>query len=259
MKLGLKGKSAIVCASSRGLGFACAQSLANEGVTVVINGRIESELAEAATQIERMGRCKVKTVAADVATESGRAALLSACPEPDILVTNNAGPLPRALDAIEREHVLHGLELNFLAPLALMCAVAPRMALRGFGRIVNITSISVLMPMPALEVSSAARAGLTTFAIGLARSLAPSNVTVNNILPGYFETERLINVFKATAEREGITLESVRQRQLSQIPCGRLGAPSELGDLCAFMCSPHAGYLTGQNILIDGGLFDRHF
>jgi 3-oxoacyl-[acyl-carrier protein] reductase len=259
MDLGLQGKAAIVCASSRGLGLACARALADAGVNVVINGRNAPALAEAAAQLANSGHAAVRTVAGDLTTDEGRAALLSACPEPDILITNNAGPQPARLDALDRERLMQGLELNLLTPLALMRAVVPGMAARNFGRIVNITSVAVMMPVPGLELSSAARAGLTALAVGMARSFAAASVTVNNILPGYFATDRLIDVFASTAQREGTTPDTIQARQLAQIPCRRLGSPRELGDLCAFLCSLQAGYITGQNILIDGGLFDRNF
>lgn len=258
MDVGIKGRTAIVCASSKGLGFACAAALAAEGAHVVLNGRDEAALAKAAENITSAGGDAIP-VAADLNTDQGRDTLLAACPAPDILVTNNGGPPPQSVEALTRQEIQGGLEMNLLSPLELIRAVTPGMATRGFGRVVAITSIAVLMPVAGLGLSSAARAGLTAFTVAMARDLAARNVTINNLLPGYFATDRLMNVFAARAEREGLGTDVVRDQEAGSIPAGRFGTPEEFGDLCAYLCSRQAGYLTGQNVLIDGGLFDRNF
>lgn len=249
MELGLQGRKAIVCASSRGLGRGCAFALARAGVDIVVNGRDAARAEATAAEIRGETGVKVIVVAGDLGDESVRAALLLACPDPDILVNNNGGPPPAAFEAITREKILAGLEANMLTPIALAQAVLPGMAARKFGRVVNITSASVRAPIAGLDVSSGARAGLTAFLASAARKFARDNVTINSIQPGVFDTDRI----KATM---GGDPEKIAQRKAA-IPAGRFGDPAEFGMLCAFLCG--AGFITGQNILIDGGAFPGAF
>lgn len=255
MDLGLKGRKAIVCASSRGLGRACALALAREQVSVVINGRDREALADARSEIAATG-AEVVAVAADVNTREGQDALLLACPEPDILVNNNGGPPRRDFRDVDRDAMLSGLIRNMVTPIELIQRVIPHMTAQRFGRIVNITSISVRMPMPGLDLSSAARAGFTAFMAGPARELARHNVTVNNLLPGMFATDELRNSTRWMAEMEGKSEEAKAAERQSSIPARRFGDAEELGALCAFLCSAKAGYITGQSIVVDGGLFN---
>ncbi len=259
MDLGIQGKEAIVCASSRGLGKACALALAEAGVSLVINGRDPAKLDLAAAEIRQATGVAVTPVAADITTTEGQEALLAACPEPDILVNNNAGPPFRDFRALGRADLLHGLTMNMVTPIELIQKVIDPMARRGFGRIVNITSVGVKMPLSGLDLSSAARAGLTAFVAGVARQLADKNVTINNLLPGYFDTDRLRDGFDASAGRTGLPARDIEAQWRESVPAKRFGLPSELGHACAFLCSAHAGYLTGQNILVDGGLFPSTF
>jgi 3-oxoacyl-[acyl-carrier protein] reductase len=259
MDLGIRGRSAIVCASSRGLGRACALALAEAGVALVINGRDSVKLHETAEDIRRATGVEVTPVAADVSTSEGQAALLAACPEPDILVNNNSGPPFRDFRALDREALLTGVTMNMVTPIELIQKVLDPMAARGFGRIVNITSVGVKMPLAGLDLSSGARAGLTAFVAGVARSVADKSVTINNLLPGYFDTERLRAGFGASAERTGTSSEEIAAQWETSVPAKRFGAVSEFGQMCAFLCSVHAGYITGQNILIDGGLYPGAF
>ena len=254
MDLGIAGRWAIVCASSKGLGRGCAEALVAAGVHLVINGRDRSVLEAAAQEIAGAhGGVKVVPVAADVTTGAGRAALLAACPEPDILVNNAGGPPPGMWTDWERNDYLAALEANMLAPILMMKAVLPGMMARGWGRVVNITSQSVRAPIPQLGLSNAARAGLTGFVAGTARQVAPQGVTINNLLPGIHATDRADALDGAVAEREGITLEEARARRADTIPARRYGTPAEFGAACAFLCSQHAGFIVGQNILLDGG------
>lgn len=254
MDLGIKGKHAIVCASSRGLGRACAQALADAGVNLVINGLDEQRLIAVAKDIEESTGVKVIPVAADVSTEAGQQALLAACPEPDILVNNNAGPPLKDFRQLNKEAMVEGLNMNMLTPISLIQRVLDPMAQKGFGRIVNITSMTVKMPVAGLDLSSGARAGLTAFLAGIARTVADKNVTINNILPGYFATDRLEGVFNAGMARTGHDRDTVAAELAGKIPAHRFGVPDEFGNTCAFLCSQYAGYITGQNILLDGGL-----
>ncbi|MCP3863297.1 MULTISPECIES: SDR family oxidoreductase [Marisediminitalea] len=254
MDLGIKGKHAIVCASSRGLGRACAQALAEAGVNLVINGLNEQRLALVAKEIEKSTGVSVTPVAADVSTEEGQMALLAACPEPDILVNNNAGPPLKDFRQLDKNAMIDGVNMNMLTPISLIQQVIDSMAAKGFGRIVNITSMTVKMPVAGLDLSSGARAGLTAFLAGIARTVADKNVTINNILPGYFATDRLEGVFKAGMERTGQDRDAVATELAAKVPAGRFGVPAEFGNTCAFLCSQHAGYITGQNVLLDGGL-----
>jgi 3-oxoacyl-[acyl-carrier protein] reductase len=256
MDLGLKGRSAIVCASSRGLGKACALSLAREGVAVVVNGRDEKTLSATRDEIVDLTGAKVTAIAADVSTQEGQVALLAGCPRPDILVNNNGGPPPKDFRSLDRSAMLEGVIQNMVTPIELIQRVVPHMVAQRFGRIINITSLSVKMPLLGLDLSSGARAGLTAFMAGPARELAQHNITVNNILPGMFDTDRLRNTTKRMAEMQGKTIEDVAGHRQSTVPARRFGEPSELGELCAFLCSVQAGYITGQNFLMDGGLFN---
>jgi 3-oxoacyl-[acyl-carrier protein] reductase len=259
MDLGLRGRTAIVCASSQGLGKGCALALAEAGVSLVINGRNRTLLDQTAEEIRRAGGVEVKAVLADVATTEGQAALLAACPNPDILINNNGGPPFRNFRELNRQSILDGVTMNMVTPIELMQKVIDSMAARSFGRIVNITSMSVKMPIAGLDLSSGARAGLTAFMAGVARSVADKGVTINNILPGKFDTARLRGGFSVAAKRQNTSEAEAEQRSKSEIPAKRFGTPAEFGQTCAFLCSVHAGYITGQNILLDGGLYPAAF
>ncbi|MEM5581993.1 SDR family oxidoreductase [Roseibium sp. AS2] len=259
MELGLEGKKAIVCASSRGLGRGCAEALAEAGCSIVLNGRDEAALAATRSTIEDRFGVEVRVVAADVSTRAGQEALLSACPEPDILINNNGGPPRKDYSELDREALLEGVLQNFVTPVELIQAVTPGMKQRGFGRIVNITSLSVRMPIEGLDLSSGARAGLTAFLAGVCRQLAPHGITVNNLLPGKMDTDRLKGGFARAAEQSGRSIDAVRAEQAAEIPAQRFGTAEEFGQTCAFLCSRQAGYITGQNILLDGGLFPSAF
>lgn len=255
MDLGIAGRTAIVCASSRGLGRACALELARAGCRVVINGRDPGRLAQARDGIAAARGAEVVAVAADLSTAEGRAALLAAAPAPDILVNNNGGPPPRDFRKVDRDAMLAGLEANMIAPVALIQAVVDGMVERRFGRIVNVTSGSVKMPIPGLDLSSGARAGLTGFVAGVARAVAHANVTVNNLLPGAFDTDRIAALVEDQARQAGGDPAEIRRRREQAIPARRFGDPAEFGAACAFLCSAQAGYITGQSLLIDGGAF----
>jgi 3-oxoacyl-[acyl-carrier protein] reductase len=256
---GIRGKSAIVCASSRGLGRGCALALAEAGCDLVVNGRDPARLAETATELRDRFGVRVTEVAADVSTAEGQRALLDAAPKADILVNNNAGPPLRGFRELTREDMLEGVTRNMVTPIELIQAVIDGMAGRGFGRIVNITSLSVYQPILGLDLSSGARAGLTAFLAGVSRSVAHRNVTINNLLPGKFDTDRIRASMRYSAERAGVPLEEQEKRQIAEIPARRLGTPEEFGQACAFLCSTHAGYITGQNLRLDGGSFDAAF
>ena len=255
MDLGIAGRKAIVCASSRGLGRACALALAQAGCELVINGRDHKALTTAADDLRKASGASVHAVAADVATPEGQAALFAACPAPDILVNNNAGPPFRDFRQLNRAQLIDGVIANMIVAIELTQKVIDSMAAKKFGRIVNITSGSVKMPLAGLDLSSGARAGLTAFLAGVARSVAASNVTINFLLPGTFETDRLQSNIEANARNKGISLEQARSERIATVPARRFGNPDEFGAACAFLCSAHAGYITGQNILIDGGAF----
>jgi len=258
MDLGIAGRKAIVCASSRGLGFACAKALAEAGCEVAINGRNETQLAAAAAALKKTG-AKVIPVAADVASPDGQKALFAACPEPDILVNNNAGPPFRDFRELDRQKMLDGVTGNMIVAIELIQKAIDPMVAKKFGRIVNITSGSVKMPIVGLDLSSGARAGLTAFLAGVARSIAASNVTINFVLPGMFETDRLRSNMEMTAKKKNISVEAASAERMASVPAKRFGQPDELGAACAFLCSAQAGYITGQNILIDGGVFPGAF
>lgn len=255
MDLGIAGKRGIVCGASKGLGFACARSLVREGVAVVIVARSAQDLADAAEQLRDEGGGAVTPVAADVSTAEGRARILAACADPDILINNAGGPPPGDFRHWEREDWLKAIDANMLAPIFLIRAVVDGMMQRGFGRILNITSMAVKAPIPILGLSNGARAGLTGFVAGLARQTVSHGVTINNVLPGMFLTERLQGTIVSWAETEGRTVEDTADSRRRGIPAGRFGEPSEFGDLCAYYCSRQAGYITGQNVLIDGGVY----
>jgi 3-oxoacyl-[acyl-carrier protein] reductase len=258
MDLGIAGRKAIVCASSKGLGKGCAMALAEAGCEVFINGRDAKVLDATADEIRATG-AKVVAVAGDIGDPAVRAAMLAACPAADILVNNNAGPPPQPFDAIKRDDLLRGLEANMLTPIALVQAVIGGMRARRFGRIVNITSSSVRAPIAGLDVSSGARAGLTAFLASIARAVARDNVTINSIQPGAFDTDRIRTVIGKLAQSRGIDEAKVRADREASIPAQRFGQAAEFGQLCAFLASAQAGYITGQNILIDGGVFPGAF
>lgn len=259
MDLGIAGRTAIVCASSKGLGRACAMALAAEGCTVVVNGRDGQRLEVTAAEIRQATGADVIAVVGDVATVEGQAALLKAAPNPDILVNNNAGPPRKDFRQIDREAMLKGVVANMVTPIELIQQVIDGMAERGFGRIVNITSASVKAPIVGLDLSSGARAGLTAFMAGVARTVADRNVTINAILPGMFDTDRLRGGFPAEAKLLGVSEQDVADKRRAGNPAKRFGSPEEFGQLCAFLCSAQAGYITGQNLLIDGGGFPGAF
>ena len=259
MDLGIRGRRAIVCASSQGLGKGCARALAEAGVSLVINGRNRILVEQTAEEIRQTTGVEVWPVVADVSTAEGQAALLTACPEPDILVNNNGGPPFRDFRELDRQAMLTGITMNMVTPIELIQKVIGSMAARGFGRIVNITSLSVKMPIPGLDLSSGARAGLTAFVAGVARKFADKNVTINNLLPGSFDTQRLRSGFATASQRTGKPEAAFATAAMAEIPAKRFGTPEEFGQTCAFICSVHASYLTGQNILLDGGVYPAAF
>src|SRR5450830_38420 len=259
MDLGIKGRNAIVCASSNGLGRACAFSLAREGVNVVMIARGKDVLEVAAEEIRAATGVTVTTIAADITTPQGRALALSACPHPDILVTNAGGPKPGDFRDWEREHWIAALDANMLTPIALIKATLDSMIARRFGRIINITSGAVKAPIDILGLSNGARSGLTGFVAGLARKTVLHNVTINNLLPGPFDTDRLNAILSSAAQTAGKSLDAVREARRLQNPAQRFGTAAEFGAVCAFLCSTHAGYMTGQNILLDGGAYPGTF
>lgn len=258
MDLGLKGRKAIVCAASRGLGKGCAMALAEEGVDLVINGRNPDVTNATADELRAKG-VEVKVVLGDISDPDIQVEVAAAYAEPDILVNNNAGPKLRDFRELDRQAILDGVTQNMVTPIELIQKVIDGMAERGFGRIVNITSLSVYQPILGLDLSSGARAGLTSFLAGIARSVVDSNVTINQLLPGKLDTDRIRDTLKFGADKAGITVDEQRARQEKEIPAGRLGTPEEFGKACAFLCSAHAGYITGQNIRLDGGLYPSAF
>lgn len=259
MDLGIAGKKALVCAASKGLGRACAMSLANEGVSVTIAARTQASLDATAEEIRKATGADVTAVACDVTTEEGRAKLLAACPDPDILVNNAGGPPPGDFRDWDRDAWIAALDANMLTPIFLIKSTVDGMIERKFGRIVNITSGAVKAPIDILGLSNGARSGLTGFIAGLARKTVAHNVTINNILPGPFDTDRLHATLQAGAKSAGISIEEMTKRRQAGNPAGRFGDPHEFGELCAFVCSAQAGYMTGQNFLIDGGSYPGTF
>ncbi|MGC3936638.1 SDR family oxidoreductase [Roseobacter sp. EG26] len=253
MDLGIKGKRAVICASSKGLGFGCAQALAAAGCDLVMNARGQEALEAAAEKIRSEHGVSVEAVAADITTDSGRADVLSVVGSADILVNNAGGPPPGMWHDWDRDDFIAALDANMLSPIAMIKALVPGMMERGWGRVVNITSQSVKAPIPQLGLSNAARTGLTGYVAGTSRQVAGSGVTINNLLPGIHATDRAQALDGPVAEREGITLEEARARRSATIPVGRYGTLEEFGSVCAFLCSQHAGFMVGQNILLDGG------
>ena len=255
MDLGIAGKQAIVCAASKGLGKACATSLAREGVNVTICARTPETLEATADEIRALGGGSVTAIACDITTDEGREMVLKACPEPDILVNNAGGPPPGDFRDWNRDDWIKAVDANMLTPIFLIKATVDGMMDRKFGRVVNITSSAVKAPIDILGLSNGARAGLTGFVAGIARKTVRANVTINGILPGPFDTDRLRGNFQANADKQGITVAEFAEQKASGNPAGRFGDPAEFGELCAFVCSAQAGYITGQNLLIDGGGF----
>lgn len=256
MDLGLKGRQALVCASTAGLGKACAAALLREGCEVVINGRDAERLQAAADDLEQAYGRRPLTVQADLNTAAGRAAFLAACPEPDILVTNNAGPPPGELDDFDHAAWIAALEANLLMPIELITAVVGGMRGRRFGRIVNITSAVVKSPRLGMSLSTTARTGLTAFCKGLQREVVAHNVTINNLLPQHIDTGRQQQMAQRLMAAKGVTLEQARALQATWVRAGRLGRPEELGDACAYLCSAQASFISGQNLQVDGGSYD---
>ncbi|MFN7087451.1 MAG: SDR family oxidoreductase [Burkholderiales bacterium] len=255
MDLGIEGRNALVCAASKGLGKACAVSLAREGVNVTIVARTRETLDATADEIRALGGGRVTAIAADITTAEGRAAALAACPAPDILVNNAGGPPPGDFRKWTREDWIKAIDANMLTPIELIKATVDGMIARRFGRIVNITSSSVKAPIEELGLSNGARSGLTGFVAGLARKTVRHNVTINNLLPGQFATDRLKTTMAARARNAGQPFEQFYEARSNAIPAGRFGDPAEFGELCAYLCSAQAAYLTGQNLLIDGGAY----
>ncbi|WP_233852819.1 SDR family oxidoreductase [Paraburkholderia sp. HD33-4] len=255
MDLGIAGKKALVCASSRGLGLACATALAREGCEVFINGRNRDALETAAAQIEGVAGRRPRIVVADLNTEEGRATLIDACPAPDILVNNNAGPEPGKIGDWSREDWLGAVEGNMLAPIFLIKAFVPGMRERRFGRIVNITSAMVKSPSAMMGLSAAVRAALTALSKSVQRDSVVDNVTINNLLPERFDTDRQRYMAERMVKKDGITMAEAKQRIAATIAAKRLGDPTEFGDACAFLCSAQSGYISGQNLQLDGGSY----
>jgi 3-oxoacyl-[acyl-carrier protein] reductase len=259
MDLGIAGKKALVCGASAGLGYACAQALVREGVDVLVVARTQAPLLAAAERLRLLGGGAVSSVAADVTTDAGRELIWQTQQNFDIVVTNAAGPPPGDFRDWDRDIWVRALEANMLAPIALIRATVDGMMARGFGRIVNITSSAVKSPVDGLGLSNGARSGLTGFVAGLARTTVAKGVTINNLLPGTFDTARLAGNFAAQAARQGISTEQAIAARLAKHPAHRFGQPDELGNTCAYLCSMHAGYINGQNILLDGGSFPGVF
>jgi len=260
MDLGLKGKWALVCAASKGLGKGCAKALVGEGVNVVITARGAEALEATAAELRALGSAEVRAVAGDITTAEGRSAALAACPQVDILINNAGGPPPGDFRDWGREAWIKALDANMLTPIELIKATVDAMAARGYGRVVNITSGAVKAPIDVLGLSNGARSGLTGFVAGLARSnIAARGVTINGLLPGAFDTDRLRGTMQGAAAKTGQPLEAVMAKRAAAIPAQRFGTADEFGAMCAFLCSVQAGYLTGQNILLDGGAYPGTF
>ncbi len=259
MDTGLKGKKAIVCAASKGLGKGCAMALAHEGVELVINARGAETLEATAAEIREEAGVEVTAIACDITTEAGRAEVLAACPDPDILVNNAGGPPPGDFRDWDRDDWIKAIDANMLTPIFLIKATVDGMIGRKFGRIVNITSGAVKAPIEILGLSNGARSGLTGFVAGLARKTVRHNVTINNLLPGPFDTDRLKQTMAGAAKAAGKSIEEIAKARAAANPAGRFGQPSEFGHACAFLCSANSGYITGQNLLIDGGGFPGTF
>ena len=261
MNLGIEGKWALVCAGSKGLGKGCAQALVAEGVNVVITARGADALEATAAELRALNGGRVLAVAGDITTPEGRAAALAACPQVDILVNNAGGPPPGDFRDWQRDAWIKALDANMLTPIELIKATVDSMAARGFGRVVNITSGAVKAPIDVLGLSNGARSGLTGFVAGLARQgrLASANVTLNNLLPGVFDTDRLRVTMQGAAAKSGQPLDALLDKRRATVPAARFGTAAEFGAVCAFLCSAQAGYLTGQNVLLDGGAYPGTF
>jgi len=259
MDLGIRGKKALVCGASKGLGRGCAVSLAREGCVLTIVARGREQLDKTAAEIRAATGASVTAVAVDITAPEGRAAALAACPQPDILVTNAGGPPPGDFRKFGRDDWIRALDANMLTPIELIKATVDAMIARRFGRIVNITSSAVKAPIDILGLSNGARSGLTGFVAGLARATVKHNVTINNLLPGFFDTDRQQTTLGQAAKDRGISVEEARRLKVSQIPAGRMGDPAEFGEACAYLCSAQAGYVTGQSFLIDGGAYPGTF
>ena len=259
MDLGIAGKWALVCAASKGLGKGCAQALAKEGVNVVITARGAEALEATAAELRALKGGEVRAVAGDITTPEGRAAALAACPQVDILVNNAGGPPPGDFRNWDRDAWIKALDANMLTPIELMKAVVDPMMARGFGRIVNITSAAVKAPIDVLGLSNGARSGLTGFTAGLARKTVLKNVTINGLLPGPFDTDRLRVTMEGAAKSSGQSIDAIAEARRKQNPAQRFGTAEEFGAACAFLCSVHAGYITGQNLLMDGGAYPGTF
>jgi len=253
MDMGIKGKRALVCASSKGLGRGCAEALAAEGVDLVMNARGADALEDTAAAIRAAHGVDVVTVVADVTTPEGQAAVIEAAQGVDILVTNAGGPPPGLWSDWDRDDFITALDANMLTPIALMKALVPAMMDKGWGRVVNITSQSVKSPIPVLGLSNAARTGLTGYVGGMSRQVAGAGVTINNLLPGIHATDRAVSLDKGVSEAQGISTDQAKINRNATIPVGRYGTREEFGAACAFLCSTHAGYIVGQNLLLDGG------
>lgn len=253
MDLGIKGKTAIVCAASKGLGRGCAEALAGAGVNLIINARTQSTLNETAEAIAAKYGVSVTPIACDITTAEGQDMVLQACPNPDILINNAGGPPPGMWSDWEREDFIKALDANMLTPIALMKAVLPGMIDRGWGRVVNITSMSVKSPIAVLGLSNSARAGLTGYVGGTSRQVAPFGVNINNLLPGIHATDRGLGMDIAVSKEQGITMEEASALRQQSIPTRSYGTSENFGATCAFMCSQHAAFMVGQNILLDGG------
>lgn len=259
MDLGIAGRTALVCGASKGLGRGCAEALAAEGVHVTVIARSPPALEQAVAEIQLVARGSVTGIACDITTSEGRVRALAACPQPDILITNAGGPPSGDFRDWSREDWIAAIDANMLTPIELMRSTVDGMLERGFGRIVNITSSAVKAPIDVLGLSNGARSGLTGFVAGLARVTVKNNVTVNNLLPGPFDTDRLNATLGAAAIAAGITPSQIREMRRTQNPAQRFGTIAEFGAFCAFLCSAHAGYMTGQNLLIDGGAYPGTF
>lgn len=255
MDLGLKGRKAIICGSSRGLGKACAMTLAREGCSVVINGLDHERLENAAAEIRKATGATVTAVRADINTEAGRAALVAACPDADILINNNAGPPPGKFEDWDHAQWLQAIEANMLAPIFMIKALLPGMRARKFGRIVNITSAMVKSPRPHMGLSTSCRTALTALSKAISRDVAADNVTLNNLLPERIDTDRQKFMAERMMKADNITREEARRRQADSLPAKRLGNPEEFGDACAYLCSAQAGFISGQNLQLDGGAY----
>jgi 3-oxoacyl-[acyl-carrier protein] reductase len=259
MDFGIKGKTALVCAASKGLGKGCAMALAREGANLVILARGKPALEATAEEIRRKTGVTVTTLAADIATAEGKKLALEACPNPDILVNNAGGPPPGDFREWNRDVWIKALDANMLTPIELIRQTVDGMIQRRFGRIVNITSSAVKAPLDILGLSNGARSGLTGFIAGLSRKTIKFSVTINNLLPGAIETDRLAANFEATARNRNVSVDQARAERVASIPAGRFGTIDDFGGMCAFLCSQQASYITGQNWLCDGGLYPGTF